>query len=108
MKYIHSSPILQILKFLNSCILFNIGLIDTTLGILRNLNVHFLTMWVLCCLSYNKRTRTQPLLVWKINIQMKPTWQTPCIVLFNTQDFFYRLNRPFSVTDRRSKGELWH
>ena len=36
---------------------------DTKLGILPNLNVFFLTMWVLCCLSYNKRTRTQPPLV---------------------------------------------
>ena len=27
-----------------------------------NFNVLFLTVWILCCLTYNKQTRTQPLL----------------------------------------------
>ena len=54
----------QIFKFLNSYIFFNIGTIDTNLEIFANRNVLFLTMWVLCCLSHNTRTRTQLSLVW--------------------------------------------
>ena len=38
--------------------LFNISPIDNEL---HNLNALFLTMWVSCCLSHNKQTRTQPL-----------------------------------------------
>ena len=34
------------------------------------------------------QTTQDSLLVWKINIQMKPIWQTLCVVLFSTQDFF--------------------
>ena len=48
----------QIVKFLNSCILFDIGPIDTNLEIFADRNVLFLTMWVSCCLSHNTRTRT--------------------------------------------------
>ena len=47
----------QIFKFLNSYIFFNIGPIDTNLEIFADRNVLFLTMWVLCCLSHNTRTR---------------------------------------------------
>ena len=46
--------------FLNSYILFNIDPIDTKLESVPNLKVLFLTMRLSCCLSYNKRTRTQP------------------------------------------------
>ena len=35
--------------------------IDTKLENIANLNELFLTMWILCCLSHNKQTRTQPL-----------------------------------------------
>ena len=47
-------------KFLNSCILFNIVLIDIKLNIFHNLNVLFLTIliWVECCLSHNTPTCT--------------------------------------------------
>ena len=48
-------------KSLNSCILFNIGPIDTKLQIFRNLIVLFLTIWV--SLSHNKPTQSQPLSV---------------------------------------------
>ena len=47
--------------FLNGCISFNIGPINTKLGNVANFNVLFLTIWVSCCLSHNKLTRTQPL-----------------------------------------------
>ena len=40
---------LQILKFLNGCILFNIGLINTKLKDFVKLSVLFLNIWVLCC-----------------------------------------------------------
>ena len=46
---------------LNGGISFNIGPIDTELENIANLNELFLTMWILCCLSHNKQTRTQPL-----------------------------------------------
>ena len=54
----------QIFKFLNSCILFDLGPIDTNLEIFPDRNVLFLTMWVSYCLSHNTRTRIQPALVW--------------------------------------------
>ena len=57
--------LLEIFKFLNSCILFNISPIDTKLQIFHNLNVLFLTMWVSWCLCHNKPTRIQPLSIWK-------------------------------------------
>ena len=40
---------LQILKFLNGCILFNIGPINTKLKYFVKLSVLFLNIWVLCC-----------------------------------------------------------
>ena len=40
---------LQILKFLNGCILFNIGPINTKLKEFVKLGVLFLNIWVLCC-----------------------------------------------------------
>ena len=40
---------LQILKFLNGCILFNIGPINTKLMDFVKLGVLFLNIWVLCC-----------------------------------------------------------
>ena len=46
--------------FLNGCILFNIGLINNKLEIVANFNVFFVTIWVLCRLSHNKRTCTSP------------------------------------------------
>ena len=46
---------------LNGGISFNIGPIDTELENIANLNELFLTLWILCCLSHNKQTRTQPL-----------------------------------------------
>ena len=42
---------------------FNIGLIKTKLENVANFNVLLPTKWVSCCLSHNKRTRTQPLSV---------------------------------------------
>ena len=39
---------LQILKFLNGCILFNIGPINTKLKDFVKLSVLFLNIWVLC------------------------------------------------------------
>ena len=40
---------LQILKFLNGCILFNIGPINTKLEDFVTLSLLFLNIWVLCC-----------------------------------------------------------
>ena len=40
---------LQILKFLDDCILFNIGPINTKLKDFVKLSVLFLNIWVLCC-----------------------------------------------------------
>ena len=40
---------LQILKFLNGCILFNIGPINTKLKDFVKLSVLFRNIWVLCC-----------------------------------------------------------
>ena len=40
---------LQILKFLNGCILFNIGPINTKLKDFVKLSLLFLNIWVLCC-----------------------------------------------------------
>ena len=40
---------LQILKFLNGCILFNIGPINTKLKDFVKLGVLFPNIWVLCC-----------------------------------------------------------
>ena len=39
---------------MTSCISFNIGPVNTKLENTANLNVLFLTTWVLCCLSHNK------------------------------------------------------
>ena len=44
-----SLEILQILKFLNGCILFNIGPINTKLKDFVKLGVLFLNIWVFCC-----------------------------------------------------------
>ena len=55
-----SIHLLLIFKFLNSCILFNIGPMDTKPKIFPNLIRLFLTVWVSCCLSHNKPTSTQP------------------------------------------------
>ena len=66
-------------KFSSGCIFFNIGPIDTKLQIFHNLNVLFLAMWVLCCLSNNKPTHTQPFSIknWAmgpLSIQL-PDWR---------------------------------
>ena len=58
-----SIHLLLIFKFLNSCILLNIGPIDTKPEIFPNVIRLFLTVWVSCCLSHNKPTSTQPSLV---------------------------------------------
>ena len=50
----------QILEFLNDCIWLNLGPINTKLKEVPNLNMHFLTMWVWCCLSHNIWTRISP------------------------------------------------
>ena len=51
----------EILEFLNGCILFDMGPINTKLENVANLNVFFLTMWDSCCLSHNKQTQAAPL-----------------------------------------------
>ena len=48
------------LESLSGYISFNIGLINTKLENVPNLNMLFLTMWDSCCLSHNKRTRLSP------------------------------------------------
>ena len=53
----------QILKFLNGCILFNIGPINTKRKDFVKLGVLFLNIWVLYCKSHNRRTYTQALTV---------------------------------------------
>ena len=55
----------EMLEFMNmnGCISFNIGPINTKLQNVANFKVLFLTIWVSCCLSHNKPTRTQPLLI---------------------------------------------
>ena len=49
--YLSGNPYisLQILKFLNGCILFNIGPINTKHKDFVKLSVLFLNIWVLCC-----------------------------------------------------------
>ena len=42
------------LEFLNGCISFSIGSINTKLDNAADFNVLFLTKWVSCCLSYNE------------------------------------------------------
>ena len=67
MRYSHSKAYKKymdvwtvcLIKFINSCILLSFGPIVTKLGIFPKLNVLFLALWVSCCLSHNKRTRTQ-------------------------------------------------
>ena len=46
-------------KFLNDCILFNIGAINTKLKHFVKLGVLFLNIWMLCCQSHNTPTCTQ-------------------------------------------------
>ena len=46
--------------FLNGCISFNIGPVNTKLEKVPNRNVLFLTMRVSCSLSHNKQTRPRP------------------------------------------------
>ena len=60
----------HILEFLNDCISFNIGPINTKLKKVPNLNVHFLTMWVWCCLSHNIWTRISPVCLKLGNVAM--------------------------------------
>ena len=50
---------LQSLKFLNRCILFNIGPINTKLQDFVKLRVLFLNIWFCVVISHNTRTGTQ-------------------------------------------------
>ena len=64
---------LQILKFLNGCILFNIGPIHTKLKDFVKFSALFLNIWVLCCWSHNTWTHTQVAIVW--NLATYCLWQ---------------------------------